>query len=42
MMPILESMLYSQNAEIRDKAISIVAELRTVVQEQEKENARVR
>ena len=37
MMPILEKMLYSQTQDIRDKAISIIADLRTVVQEPEKE-----
>jgi hypothetical protein len=37
MMPIIEKMLYSQTQDIRDKAISIIADLRTVVHENEKE-----
>ena len=36
-MPILDKLLYSQNQEIREKAISIISDLRTVVQEPEKE-----
>jgi len=36
-MPIIETFLYSTNSEIRDKAISIVADLRGVVEEKEKE-----
>lgn len=36
--PLLGKLLYDTSEEIRDKAISIVAELRTVVREKEKEH----
>lgn len=36
--PLLDKLLYDTSEEIRDKAISIVAEMRTVVREKEKEH----
>lgn len=37
-MPIIEDCLYSSNSEVRDKAISIVQDMRGVVEEKEKES----
>jgi hypothetical protein len=36
-LPIIEEFLSSQNPDIRDKAISIIQDLRGVVEEKEKE-----
>ena len=37
LMPLIEDFLYSQNSDVRDKAISIIHDLRGVVEESEKE-----
>ncbi len=38
MFPLLDKLLYDPNEEIRDKAISVVGEMRKVVKELEKEH----
>ena len=38
MFPLLDKLLYDPNEEIRDKAISVVGEMRKVIKEPEKEH----